>query len=241
MLVLRVCGVLLALLLAGCGIPTSGPATLTPSPGAISVAPTASGVETATLMPAITPAAQPATLTPSPSAIPPDAASPTVEVPTLAAVTPPGEAQVVTATAAAPAPCAYAWAYQDAPGVPERARAALEGAGLAPTSVSAQVYGETCRAASGSVREFLAMGTTVTAELPVADLSDQAALGALVAQVTDALSGIGDMPGGEPEARLIFSAGGQTRTLQYALRIARQHIADGHAGADLLMLLGYQP
>jgi hypothetical protein len=139
------------------------------------------------------------------------------------------------------APCAYAWAYQEAPGVPERARQALEAAGLAPTSVAAQVFGENCVGADGAVRQFLTMGTTVTAELPVADLADQAALGELVATVTAALSGMGETPGGELEARLIFSAGGETRALQYAIRIAQQHIEAGSSGAELLALLGYQP
>ncbi|MFO7169524.1 MAG: hypothetical protein DIU80_015980 [Chloroflexota bacterium] len=184
-------------------------------------------------------AATPAALTPSPSAIPPITPATPVETASATPAGPPTETP--TSAPAAAAPCGYSWAYQEAPGVPERAQQALEAAGLSPTSVSARVFGENCVNPNGSVREFLAMSTTVEAELPVADLGDLATLGELTAQATGALAGIGDTPGGELEARLFFTSGEERRALSFSVRIAQQHIDAGNTGAQLLALLGYQP
>lgn len=170
---------------------------------------------------------------PQPAASPPTAttAPPTATpLPARPTATP-----SATAAPAAITPCAFMWAYQEAPGVPEAARAALEAAGLTPTAVSAQVFGETCG------ERFLAMGTTIEAELPVADLADEAALGELVVAVTEAIESIGATPGPNPEARLRFTSGGEMRALKYSLAIARRQIDGGLRGAELLRALGYQP
>jgi hypothetical protein len=219
----------LVLLLAGCSHTSAGQGgdvALTPSPPPLATFTPENGPNEGATAPPAEP--DPAlTLTPSP-----------LPVATFTPVS--GQTETPSAPPVVQAPCAYSWAYQEAPGVPEQALQALQAAGLAPARVSAQVYGENCMRQDGG-GGFLAMGTTIEAELPVADLADREALGQIVEQVIAALAGIGPTPGLEREARLIFTTGGETTAIKFTLRLAQRHIDQGLGGAELLTALGYEP
>jgi len=85
-----------------------------------------------------------------------------------------------------PAPCGYAWAQQDLPEIGQRFNADLQT--LIPEATgSAYAFGEDCVREDGS-RTFGAMETDFTVDIPVSDLTDDAALGVYLERLIPFLS-----------------------------------------------------
>ena len=85
-----------------------------------------------------------------------------------------------------PAPCAYVWAQQDLPEIGQRFNADLQT--LIPEATGgAYAFGEDCVHEDGS-RTFGAMETDFTVDIPVSDLTDDAALGAYLERLIPFLS-----------------------------------------------------
>ncbi len=85
-----------------------------------------------------------------------------------------------------PAPCAYVWAQQDLPEIGQRFNADLQR--LIPEATGdAYAFGEDCVREDGS-RTFGAMETDFTINIPVSDLTDDAALGAYLERLIPFLS-----------------------------------------------------
>ncbi len=85
-----------------------------------------------------------------------------------------------------PAPCAYVWAQQDLPEIGQRFNADLQK--LIPEATGgAYAFGEDCVHEDGS-RTFGAMETDFTIDIPVSDLTDDAALGAYLEKLIPFLS-----------------------------------------------------
>ena len=78
-------------------------------------------------------------------------------------------------------PCGYVWAQQDLPEIGQRFNAELQK--LLPNATGgAYAFGEDCVLEDGS-RNFLPMETDFTVDLPVLDLTDDAALGGYLEQL----------------------------------------------------------
>lgn len=85
-----------------------------------------------------------------------------------------------------PTPCAYVWAQQDLPEIGQRFNADLQS--LIPEATGgAYAFGEDCVHEDGS-RTFGAMETDFTVDIPVSDLTDDAALGAYLERLIPFLS-----------------------------------------------------
>jgi len=85
-----------------------------------------------------------------------------------------------------PAPCAYVWAQQDLPEISQRFNADLQK--LIPEATGgAYAFGEDCVHEDGS-RTFGAMETDFTVDIPVSDLTDDAALGVYLERLIPFLS-----------------------------------------------------
>lgn len=134
---------------------------------------------------ALTAAAGAATLQ---SGLAPSAATPlpppTIDTPT----------QTVTPTAQ---PCGYMWAYEDAPELGEKIRAAVQGIDPKVTA-RAQAFGENCVHPDGSVGYFAAMETDVYIRLTVEDLTAEESFGNFMGQALPLIAQIpeSEFPGG---------------------------------------------
>ena len=155
------------------------------------------------------------------------------ETPTATLTAPPAGQQELT-------PCAFTWATQSLPEVSQQVQSSLEAAGLSPTAVRAEAYGENCVEADGTIRSFSAMETDFHLQLSVADLSDQQALGDLLEKVLVVIDQFppGKVPG--PQTGYIgveFSAGQDTLNLWFTARAGQSARTQGLHGADLVAAL----
>jgi hypothetical protein len=166
--------------------------------------------------------------------------------------TPSGQVAPVTAvvtaspaTAVTPAygECVWQWATQDLADVTQRLSAALDGAGIAYTSVRAYAFGENCLNAQGEVQYFATKETDFDLALPVSSLADRESVGNLAADVLAILVrdfGLDATPGPQPgRISLIVSDGSREPRLTVWQGQAADVVARGLRGSALLDELGF--
>ena len=132
--------------------------------------------------------------------------------------------------------CAYTWAYHDLPEVSAQFEAAVT-ALLPEAEARATAFGEDCISADGRAVRFSAMETDFYVIIPVADLNDNEALGALIAQVLPVLDEFptGSVPGPkEGFVEFAFRAGDDQRVLRVPLPLGRELREKGLGGAELI-------
>jgi len=137
-----------------------------------------------------------------------------------------------------PAPCAYVWAQQDLPEIGQRFNADLQN--LIPEATGgAYAFGEDCVHEDGS-RTFGAMETDFTVDIPVSDLTDDAALGAYLERLIPFLSAY---PTDGLPARLnridvrFFVSEQEFRYVRFELSAGVAAYEQGLRGAELLQEL----
>ena len=139
-------------------------------------------------------------------------------------------------------PCYYVWAYQSLPEISADFQAAIQIV-LPEAEARASAYGENCVAEDGSAT-FGAMETDFYITIPVADLTDSAALGEIAEQVLTLVIEQFPrpiVPGGQDGfVEFSFVAGTETHILRAPISLAKELLEKGLHGAELLQALENQ-
>ena len=139
-------------------------------------------------------------------------------------------------------PCYYVWATQALPEISADFQSAVQ-AVLPEAEARANAYGENCVAEDGSFT-FGAMETDFYVTIPVADLTDSAALGEIAEQVLTLVIEQFPrpiVPGGQDGfVEFSFVAGTETHILRAPISLAKELLEKGLHGAELLRALENQ-
>lgn len=138
--------------------------------------------------------------------------------------------------------CYYVWATQELPELSQSMQEAMQA--VTPGSTGrAYAFGEDCVAADGT-RRFLAMETDFRVKLPVQDLQDEAALGALISATMGA---VGRLPqsqlAGPRPGRVEFEfVAADGTSLRLTVDIARfRSLASGVSDTEIFQLFRTPP
>jgi hypothetical protein len=139
--------------------------------------------------------------------------------------------------------CAFMEARQALPELSEQFTASLKEAGLPVEAARAEAYGENCVAGDNTVLRFTAKETDFYAGLNVANLADEAILGAYLEKILDIIDKVPtDQTGPNPGyIGVTFKAGDQLQNLWFLQTQSDDLRAQGLQGADLYRALKNEP
>ena len=153
-----------------------------------------------------------------------------------------------TATVITPTPteamCAFMEGRQNLKDISSQLLEKLKNASLPVKTARAEAYGENCVAADGSVVRFSARETDYYITLTVADLQDEAALGALLEQSLAIINQfpVDQTPGPNPGyVGIGFETTADVQNLWFTRQQASDLLAQGMKGAELYRALKGQP
>ncbi len=131
-----------------------------------------------------------------------------------------------------PGPCSPSRVNQPLPELTTQLQAAVEAAGLLDVDANAQAFGEGCvEAATGAVRDFTAMTTNLYFTAFVDDLTDDEALGDLIAELLVALN---ELPLEAANINVEFTTERAQRAMRFTLADAQAALERELTGAALM-------